>query len=166
MRIHQAFYIFVLCISPIVAPGQQLVAPEPQPAGVGGTVTDVDEGVIPSATISLDGPAPSDHRVATANENGHFELEGLHPAVPYHITVSAKGFANWSSPEVVLRPGEEKDLDEIKLNISVVETTVSAVTVEELALEQVKGEEKQRVLGVIPNFYVSMTGTLCRLRRR
>jgi hypothetical protein len=154
MRINQAFYVFILCLSPIIAPAQQFSAPEPQPGGVLGTVTDVDDDAIPAAAIILDGPAPSDHRVATANESGFFELQGLHPAVPYHITVSAKGFADWSSLNVVLRPGQEMELTEIKLKISVVETTVSAVLPEQLALEQVKAEEKQRVFGVIPNFYV------------
>jgi hypothetical protein len=36
-----------------------------------------------------------------------------------------------------------------------VETTVAAVTIEQLAIEQAKEEEKQRVFGIIPNFYVS-----------
>jgi hypothetical protein len=36
----------------------------------------------------------------------------------------------------------------------VVETTVVALTVEQLATQQVKAEEKQRVLGIIPNFFV------------
>ncbi len=45
------------------------------------------------------------------------------------------------------------ELSEVKLKISIVETSVSAVTVEQLAIEQVKNEEKQRVFGIIPNFY-------------
>jgi hypothetical protein len=45
-------------------------------------------------------------------------------------------------------------LDGIKLNISAVETTVLALTVEQIAREQVSAEEQQRVLGIIPNFYI------------
>jgi len=36
-----------------------------------------------------------------------------------------------------------------------VSTTVDAVTLHEIAVQQVKVEEKQRVLGIVPNFYVS-----------
>jgi hypothetical protein len=53
-----------------------------------------------------------------------------------------------------LKPGQYMDLTGIRLRIAVAETTVTAVSPEELATEQVKTEEKQRVLGFIPNFYV------------
>ena len=45
-------------------------------------------------------------------------------------------------------------MSDIKLKISVVETTVVALTAEQLATQQVKAEEKQRVLGIIPNYFV------------
>jgi hypothetical protein len=155
MHINRAFclFVFVLFISSILAAGQQFSAPEPQPASIAGTVTDVDDGIIPAATVIVDGSAPSDHRRVTANESGFFELKDLHPAVSYRITVSAKGFADWNSSAVVLKPGQELDLTDIKLRISA-DITVDAVQPEQVALEQVKAEEKQRVLGVIPNFYV------------
>jgi hypothetical protein len=154
MSIHQVLCIFILCISVIHAPGQQFAAPEPQPGSINGTVTDVDDDVVPGATVVVDGPAPSDHRTIVATESGFFVLNNLHPAVSYHVTVSAKGFADWTSPAVILRPGQQLDLTDIKLAVGAVETTVSAISPEQLALEQVKAEEKQRVFGVIPNFYV------------
>ena len=57
-------------------------------------------------------------------------------------------------PDIVLTPGQALEMTDIKLKISVVETTVVALTVEQLATQQVKAEEKQRVLGIIPNFFV------------
>ncbi|HEX2918429.1 MAG TPA: hypothetical protein VHN81_07900 [Edaphobacter sp.] len=51
---------------------------------------------------------------------------------------------------IQLKPGQDLDLAEIKLPLAVVETTVSAVS-----QGQVKAAEKQRVLGVVPNFYVA-----------
>jgi hypothetical protein len=56
---------------------------------------------------------------------------------------------------VNLRPGQDFDLADIKLTLAVVETTVSAVSQEEVAVEQMKAAEQQRVLGIIPNFYVA-----------
>jgi hypothetical protein len=45
-------------------------------------------------------------------------------------------------------------MSNIRLKISVVETTVAALTVEQLATQQVRAEEKQRVFGIVPNYFV------------
>ena len=56
---------------------------------------------------------------------------------------------------MVLNPGQYLILTGTTLQIAQVTTSVSVVyTPEEVALEQVKIEETQRVFGVIPNFYV------------
>jgi len=146
------FVIFVAVAVP--AFGQSVSAPTPQTGTVIGTVTAIDDSVIPGATVILDGPSASDRQTTQANENGLFEFDRLRPATPYHITVSAKAFANWTSPTINLRPGEFLNLADIKLQIAAVVTTVAAVSQEQLATEQVEAEEKQRVLGFIPNFYV------------
>jgi Carboxypeptidase regulatory-like domain len=158
MGIRKFICIFAFCFSAVYASGyasgQLISAPEPQAAGVTGTVTDVEGGAIPGATISVDGPSPGDHHKATADGDGYFTLIGLHPSVSYHATVTAKGFADWTSPVLVLTPGQESEIADIKLTVSTVQT-VDAVTSSELAVEQIKAEEQQRVLGIIPNFYVS-----------
>jgi Carboxypeptidase regulatory-like domain len=155
MRTNRAFFVFLLGISSVFAPGQQSSAPDPQPGSIAGTVMDIDGGAIPGATVTADGPTPDDHHTATSDGTGTFLVKDLHPAVSYHVIVRAKGFADWSSPDaVVLHPGQEWLLTNINLKISVVETSVAAVFPEQLALEQVRAAEKQRVLGFIPNFYV------------
>jgi hypothetical protein len=145
---------FILCVVPIAMLGQQIVAPDPQRGSISGTVTDADDAAIPGATLTVDGPISSEHRTLTTDETGSFELKNLDPGVSYGVAVHAKGFADWTSPAVVLKPGQRLEITDIKLRISVVETTVVALTVEQLATQQVKAEEKQRVLGVIPNFFV------------
>lgn len=154
MRIRTFFCIFALCISAIYASGQLISAPEPQASGITGTVTDAEGGAVPGATISVDEPASRGHHTATTDGDGFFTLIGLHPSVSYHVKISAKGFADWTSPVVVLTPGQETELKDIKLTVSTVQT-VDAISSEQLAIEQVKAEEQQRVLGIIPNFYVS-----------
>jgi carboxypeptidase family protein len=155
MRIFRPCFIFFFSLLSIHALGQQISAPDPQAGNVIGTVTDVNDDTIPGASVEVDGPISNDQHVAVANENGFFMVNGLRPAISYHVKVSAKGFAVWTSSEIILKPGQEFDLAGIKLAIATVETTVSAISSEQLALEQVKAEEKQRVLGVIPNFYVA-----------
>jgi hypothetical protein len=132
---------------------QNILSPAPQTGTIIGTVAAVDDSAIPGATVVLDGPSPSDHRTVEANENGLFELDRGSPATPYHITISAKSFANWTSPTIILKPGQFLNLANIKLQIEVAVTTVAAVSREQIATEQVADEEKQHVLGFIPNYY-------------
>ncbi|WP_353072911.1 carboxypeptidase-like regulatory domain-containing protein [Tunturiibacter gelidiferens] len=137
------------------AVAQRTSAPEPQTGTVIGTVTDVNDATVPGATVVLEGPSLTASQRVKTGDDGFFKLEHLDPGTPYHVTVSASGFADWSSPEVILRPGQYMDLTGIRLRIAAAITTVNALlSTEELATEQVKLEEKQRVLGFIPNFYV------------
>jgi hypothetical protein len=141
------------------AVAQHPSAPELQTGTIIGTVTDVNEGTIPGATVALEGTSLTDSQhVKTSirtGDDGFFKLDHLSPGIPYHVTISANGFADWSSPEITLRPGQYMDLTDIRMKIAAAITTVNALlSTEELATEQVKIEEKQRVLGIIPNFYV------------
>lgn len=132
-------------------------APDAQPAGISGTVSDSNDGIVPGAQVRLDGPAPADAQTAVANDNGGFQFSHLKPGVPYHVTISANGFVTWTSPAIVLSSGQYMILTGAKLEIAASSTsiTVSAASSDvELATEQVQMEEQQRVLGVIPNFYV------------
>jgi Carboxypeptidase regulatory-like domain len=155
ITIKQAWLALIIFIFSAHSFAQQIAAPDPETGSVVGTVTDVNNDVVPGAMVILDGPAPSDHRSVLANEGGFFELAGIHPAVSYKVKVTAKGFADWTTSAVVLKPGEYLELKNIKLTVSALETTVTAIyDTTEIATEQVKVEEKQRVLGVVPNFYV------------
>ena len=112
----------------------------------------MNQDKIPGATVDLQGPAPGDRRTATTNEKGFFQIESLKPGIPYQLTVRSGGFADWASPVMTLVPGQHRVLMGIELEV---ETQHTAITVnpEQEALAQVKIEEKQRVLGVIPNFF-------------
>jgi hypothetical protein len=137
------------------AVAQQVSAPEPKTGTIIGTVIDVNDGMVPGATVALASPSlPTPQHVVT-NDNGFFQLDHVKAGIPYLITISANGFANWTSSEVILKPGQYLELTGIRLKIAVAETTVNAVvSTEEIAAQQVSVEEKQRVFGIIPNFYV------------
>lgn len=128
-----------------------------QPAGISGTVSDSNDGIIPGAHVQIDGPAAADTQTALANDNGGFQFSNLKPGMAYHVTISANGFVTWTSPAIDLNPGQYMILTGTKLEIAGSSTsiTVSAASSDvQLATEQVQMEEQQRVLGVIPNFYV------------
>ncbi|WP_263351488.1 carboxypeptidase-like regulatory domain-containing protein [Acidicapsa acidisoli] len=155
MGTHRSLGTLLILVSvALPALTQNVLAPGPQTGTIIGTVVAVDDSVIPGATVVLDGPSPGDRQTVESNESGFFKIDRLKPATPYHITVRAKDFANWSSASIVLKPGQFLNLGDITLQIEVVETTVAAVSPEQLATQQVEIEEKQHVLGFIPNYYV------------
>jgi hypothetical protein len=130
-------------------------APAPQRASLHGTVVDIQSAAVPGASVTVTNAASGVERTVTSNATGWFDVEDLDPGVPYKVTIRASGFADWSSAPLVPAPGQSMDVSDIQLKISVVETTVAAMTTEQLAREQVTTLEHQRVLGVIPNFFVS-----------
>jgi hypothetical protein len=141
--------------TPVIA--QQFAAPKLQTGTIVGNVTNVNDDAVPGASVVLEGPAPRDGRTAVTDDNGFFQLNDLEPGTPCRVTISAERFAKWTSPVITLSPGQHLILTGAKLQIAeVVNVTVasSPVSLEEIATEQLKIEEKQRVFGIIPNFYV------------
>ena len=132
--------------------------PKPQPGIIVGTVTDVNDDTVAGATVVLEGPALKDPRTVLSNDRGFFEFNHVEPGTAYYVTISAKGFANWTSPAVILKPGQYAIVTGGKLHIAAALTTITVASPvapsEEIAAEQVNIEEKQRIFGIIPNFYV------------
>lgn len=147
--------LLALLLMPTLAGAQQVSAPAPQNGTIEGTVLDINGGVVPDATVMLDGPAAADQQSVTSSDNGFFQFTDVKNGAPWHVTVSAPGFVTWTSPEIRLQPGQFFLLTSISLRLTTVQVTVNALTVEQVATEQVRAEEKQRVFGFIPNFYVA-----------
>jgi len=86
--------------------------------------------------------------------DGEFSFTNIAPG-PFQLTIMSAGFAPKTSAGV-LQPGEVDIVPEAALavasNTADMEVTLTQT---EVAEEQLKAEEKQRVLGVLPNFYVS-----------
>ena len=58
------------------------------------------------ASVVLQGPVASYRRTVATNDNGFFEIREVAPGIPYHVSISARGFANWESPVFILGPGQ------------------------------------------------------------
>lgn len=137
------------------APAQQRSAPMQQNGTIVGTALDINGGVLAGATVVLQGASPEDQRSMLTSDEGFFQFDSVRPLTSYHVTVRAPGFADWSSSEIVLQPGQYFLLPNISLRLSVVQITVAAESEEQIATEEVHVEETQRALGFLPNFYVS-----------
>jgi hypothetical protein len=134
---------------------QQPSAPDPQSATIMGTVLDVNGGVVPGATVVLNGPDSGGHQTVVTQNDGLFAFPGVSPGVVHHVTISVPGFADWTSGTITPTAGQHFTVTGIQLRLSTVQVFVAAVTLEQLAVQQVRIEETQRVFGIIPNFYVT-----------
>ena len=143
--------------TPTVAPQ---AAPSPsQPGSVSGTVVDQDGAVIANVKITLAQPGvtstgETSKREAGSDGQGHFVFADVAPG-PFQLSLAASGFAPLEKSGV-LQAGEDYDLPQIAL--AVARTTVDVeVTLpqEQVAEDEIKVEEQQRLLGAFPNFYVS-----------
>ena len=156
--------VFLLCLcGSITSEAQQQPIPLPdvpkaQTGIIVGTVTDVNDDTIAGATVVLVGPVQTDPRTVVTNSNGFFEFKDVEPGSTYYVTVSAQGFANWTSAAVVLKPGQYAIVTGSKLRIAEALTTITVAapvaSPQEIAAAQVKVEEQQRIFGIVPNFYV------------
>ncbi|MGO8795220.1 MAG: carboxypeptidase-like regulatory domain-containing protein, partial [Candidatus Sulfotelmatobacter sp.] len=125
-------------------------------ATIMGTVTDVNGDAIPDAAVVLKEVEGNDPRTIVSTETGMFEFHDVTPGVTYQVRISAKNFADWVSPPIILNPDQFKIVTGIQLRIAAERTTVDVhYDPAEVATEQFKAEEKQRVFGIIPNFYIS-----------
>jgi hypothetical protein len=134
----------------------QITQPAPRTAPVIGTVTDLNGGVIPNATVVLREVQDNEPPTIVPTTNGLFQFNDVTPGTAFQLSISAKDFADWTSPLITVDPAQFKIVTGIELRIAAARTIVDVhYDPVEVATEQFKAEEKQRVFGVIPNFYVS-----------
>jgi hypothetical protein len=152
---NQAFCLLILSLTFGSCLSAQEAGPlRPATGHITGTVTDGNGDTLSGATVMLTGPGAEDSRKLQSNDNGFFDFEQLAPGT-YHVTVGAPDFTEWNSPELSLAASQYMILTECTLRVASVATTVNvAYRAEEIATEQVEIAETQRVLGIIPNFYV------------
>jgi Carboxypeptidase regulatory-like domain len=136
------------------ASAQSSKAPNTKTGSILGTVVDGNNDTIPNATVVLQNPAGDPLTVVT-KDDGTFAFHDVTPGIAYPITIAAAGFAEWNS-SVTVEPGQDKTLTDIKLRMMAVQRAVTVTySSKEVADQQLKAEEHQRVLGFIPNIYVT-----------
>src|SRR5208337_4857683 len=119
-----------------------------------GTVVDSTDDPIAGAKIVLQGPV-GDRLTGVTKDDGTFAFDQARAEVAYQVTVTAEGFADWSS-SVAVEARQDKTLTDVKLRILAVHRAVTvSYSSKEVATQQLKVEEQQRILRFIPNFYVT-----------
>jgi hypothetical protein len=135
------------------SPGQQL--PDPRLAGsIGGKVVDPTGAAVAAARVRLSREDQSPDQEVLSGDDGQFSFAGVAPGA-FRLTITSAGFAKQSCSGI-LPPGETYTVPQIALTLASAATEVRVVPSRiEVAEDQIKVEEKQRVLGVVPNFYVT-----------
>jgi hypothetical protein len=130
-------------------------APPPQqlPGTISGTVVDQSGAVIVGAHVRLNSEAPSRSQEVLTGNDGQFSFANVTPG-PFQLTITSPRFTTHTSSGT-LHSGETYLVPQIALTVAADIEVQVGVSTEEVAEEQIKIQEQQRVLGFIPNFYVS-----------
>jgi hypothetical protein len=144
--------------SPTPNAGPQNSAAQTPPAegsaSIAGTVLDVSGATVSGADVSLMHGDGTQLHTMVSEANGEFNFTKI-PAGSYLVTVYAKGFAPFTSPEFALAVKQAYEFPDVSLSVATASIEVTVRPTELIAAEQIRAEEKQRLVGFFPNFYTS-----------
>jgi len=120
---------------------------------IAGNIVDRSGTPVFGADVTLTSNAPSAPIKSQTDQNGHFSFANVSPGV-FKLSITAMDFAP-QTVSATLAPGEYHTMPQIKLTLVPVVTQIVVKPQAVIAQEQLHVEEKQRVLAVFPNFYVT-----------
>jgi len=123
-------------------------------ASVAGTVLDVSGATVSGADVSLMHGDGTRLNAMVSEAKGEFNFTKL-PAGSYLVIVSAKGFARFTSAEFAVAVQQAYEVPDVSLSVATANIEVTVRPTDLIAAEQIRAEEKQRLIGVFPNFYTS-----------
>jgi len=133
---------------------QQTPVPDRLPGSISGTVVDQSGAVVTGARVKLTREDQSLNQEVVSGTDGQFSFPNIAPG-PFQLIVTAEGFATQTFSGI-LGSGDNYIVPQTALVIAGDSAEVRVeLSQTEVAEEEIKVEEKQRVLRVIPNFYVS-----------
>jgi Carboxypeptidase regulatory-like domain len=121
---------------------------------ISGTIVDQGGAVVVGATVRLTLKDQAEKHDVLSGDNGQFSFSNI-AAGPFQVTVSAPDFETKLVSGIV-NEGQAFIVPSIVLTVAATTTNVNVGLSEaEVAQEEVKEQEKQRVLGIFPNFYTT-----------
>jgi Carboxypeptidase regulatory-like domain len=123
-------------------------------ASVVGTVSDVSGASVSGAEVNLTDEDGTQLHTMVSEANGEFNFAEILPG-SYLVTVNAEGFAPFTSAEFVVAARQAYEVPNVSLSVATKITEVMVRPTDLIAGEQIRVAEKQRLMGVIPNFYTS-----------
>lgn len=123
-------------------------------ANVLGSVQAIGGGPVPGARVTLTAAAALLQQTLTSDANGSFAFSRILPGT-YFVIVRAKGFLPYTSATFTVAARQAVEVPTIQLSIAPLRTEIVVRPPEVIARMQIKAQEKQRLLGIFPNFYTS-----------
>lgn len=146
-RLSSRVTLFFLCFAAQLAMAQST-------GSIQGRVTDASGAPVLGAVIIAEA-ADGTHHTTVSDIEGAFQISSL-AVGNYNIRISANGLADWTALSVPASANPESTSLNAVLEVAALVTTVTVgAGPEEVATEQIKQELQQRVIGVIPNYYVT-----------
>ena len=144
--------------APVAQPPQDMVG---QQASVSGRVSDPAGAMLAGVHIrvtlqpsTLPSATPLVVRETRTDSDGSFSITDLPPG-SFVLRLEIAGFAS-KEVQGLLRADEAYRMPDVNLPLAGTSTDVQvSFTSHEIAQQQIEAQEKQRVFGAIPNFYVS-----------
>ena len=118
-----------------------------------GTILDATGAVFSGARVQLTRPDQPLASEAITDSNGQFSFSQV-PVGSFQLTITSPGFLTQTSSGT-LNADETFILPPVTLSLAKVMTRISVLPQDQIAEQQIKQEEQQRVLGVFPNFYIA-----------
>jgi para-nitrobenzyl esterase len=151
LRAHFGVLVILLCCASTATP--RAADGQPTPGIISGVVTDDSGNPIVGATVTWSQDESSTWMEVTTGVNGEFSVSRV-PSGPYRLVVTSPGFANQIVSGVVPAGGTSR-LATIRLTLAFNTASVDVTpTIVEVAERQIKEEEQQHLLGVMPNYFV------------
>jgi hypothetical protein len=123
-------------------------------ASVAGTVLDLSGATVSGADVNLIHSDGTQSHNMLSDANGEFSFLKIVPG-SYLVVVNAKGFAPFTSVAFLVTDLRFYELPDISLSVATANIEVMVRPTDLIAAEQIRAAEKQRLMGVIPNFYTS-----------
>jgi len=140
--------------SPALAQSQQNSPETVAPGSISGTIVDPSGAAVAGAQVTLTRNDGTQTLGMLSGDDGQFSFTNVAPG-SFQVTIAAEGFET-NAISGTLHEGEIYSAPRTALTLASKKTEVRVdIPRVEVAEEQIKEEEKQRVLGIVPNFYVS-----------
>lgn len=140
-------------------------------SSISGTVKDVTGAILPGAKVVLTNENNKSTRSSKSNGEGFFYIAGV-PAGTYDVSISFKGFENWTVTGIEVHPGDNLTVPKISLQAgSVTESVVVSAEVAGVALDSGEhstlitsaqinrlstvGRDSAELISILPGFAVS-----------
>jgi hypothetical protein len=137
----------------LIDPARRTI-PAERSASILGIVLDVSGASVSGAEVSLMHEDGTELHTMVSEADGGFNFTKI-PAGSYLVIVNAKDFATFTSAEFAVAEQQIYEVPDVSLSVASANLEVTVHPTEFIAAEQIRAAEKQRLMGVIPNFYTS-----------